>query len=81
VKAVYFPAFRDLDEAWWDRCIAPEFVRHDPNLDFEVRRPGGVRKLGAMMLAGLSGIGFAGAVRVTYSLPIAAGSASPSPLG
>ena len=54
----YFPAFRDSDEAWWERHIAPEFVRHDPNVDFEVRGPGGVRKLGAMMHAGLSDIGF-----------------------
>lgn len=54
----YFPAFRDRDEGWWERHIAPEFVRHDPNLDFEVRGPAGVRKLGEMMHGGLSEIGF-----------------------
>lgn len=54
----YFPAFRDRDGAWWERYIAPGFVRHDPNLDFEVRGPGGVRKLGEMMHGGLSDVDF-----------------------
>ncbi len=54
----YFPAFRDRDEAWWERFIAPEFVRHDPGLPFEVRGPAGVRKLGEMMHGGLSEVGF-----------------------
>ena len=54
----YFPAFRDRDEAWWDRYIAPSFIRHDPNLDFEVRGPAGVRKLGEMMHGGLSDVDF-----------------------
>lgn len=58
MAAAYFPAFRDFDEAWWEQHIAPEFVRHDPNLDFEVHGPTGVRKLGEMMHAGLSEIGF-----------------------
>lgn len=58
LAAAYFPAFRRSDEAWWERHIAPEFVRHDPNLDFEVRGTAGVRKLGEMMHGGLSEIGF-----------------------
>ena len=31
----YMTAFHD-SEAWWDRFIAPQFVRHDPGLPFEV---------------------------------------------
>ena len=54
----YFPACRDRDEAWWDRHIAPGFIRHDPNLPFEVRGPAGVCELGEMMHGGLSEIGF-----------------------
>lgn len=52
----YFDAFRDRDEAWWDRFIAPDFVRHDPGLDFEVRGPTGVVKLGEVLHSGLSDI-------------------------
>ena len=55
VKA-YFVAFRDRDEAWWDRFIAPDFVRHDPGLDFEVRGPAGIRKLAEVLHGGLSDI-------------------------
>lgn len=58
LAAAYFPAFRDRDEAWWQRHIAPEFVRHDPNLDFEVRGVEGVRKLGEVMHGGFSEVGF-----------------------
>lgn len=36
----------------------PEVVRHDPNLDVEVRGRSGVRKFGEMMHAGISEIGF-----------------------
>ena len=39
----YMTAFRDRDEAWWDRFIAPDFVRHDPDLPFTVRGPAGMR--------------------------------------
>ncbi len=52
----YFTAFRDSDAVWWDRFIAPDFVRHDPGLDFEVRGPAGVAKLGRMLHAGLADI-------------------------
>lgn len=45
----YMTAFRNRDEAWWDHYIAPEFVRHDPGLDFEVRGPEGMRKLGEFL--------------------------------
>lgn len=54
----YFTAFRDRDEVWWKQYIAPEFVPRDPNLDFKVRGPAGVRKFGEMMHGGLSDVGF-----------------------
>jgi predicted ester cyclase len=41
----YFKAFLAGDKAWWDRHIAPTFVRHDPGLPFEVRGPAGVAQL------------------------------------
>ena len=41
----YFTAFLKGDKAWWDRHIAPTFVRHDPGLPFEVRGPAGVAQL------------------------------------
>jgi predicted ester cyclase len=41
----YFTAFLARDTAWMDRHIAPDFLRHDPGLPFEVRGPGGVAKL------------------------------------
>ena len=52
----YFVAFRDRDATWWDRFIAPDFVRHDPGLDFEVRGPAGVAKLAEGLHGGLSDI-------------------------
>lgn len=52
----YFVAFRDRDEAWWDRFIATDFVRHDPGLDFDVRGPAGIRKLATVLHGGLSNI-------------------------
>ena len=36
----YFAAFLARDEAWWQRHIAPDFVRHDPGLDFAVQIDG-----------------------------------------
>ncbi len=30
LAAADFPAFRDADEAWWQKHIAPEFIRHTP---------------------------------------------------
>lgn len=41
----YFTAFLKRDTAWMDRHIAPDFVRHDPGLPFEVRGPQGVAQL------------------------------------
>jgi steroid delta-isomerase-like uncharacterized protein len=41
----YFRAFLAGDTAWMKRHIAPDFVRHDPGLPFEVRGPEGVAKL------------------------------------
>ena len=41
----YFQAFLARDTAWMARHIAPEFVRHDPGLPFEVRGPKGVAEL------------------------------------
>ena len=52
----YFDAFRDRDAAWWQRFIAPDFVRHDPGLDIEVRGPAGVARLGEVLHGGLSDI-------------------------
>jgi len=41
----YFDAFLRRDVEWMDRHVAPEFVRHDPGLPFEVRGPEGVAQL------------------------------------
>ena len=41
----YFQAFLARDTACMARHIAPEFVRHDPGLPFEVRGPKGVADL------------------------------------
>ena len=41
----YFTAFLKRDAAWMDQHIAPDFVRHDPGLPFEVRGPQGVLQL------------------------------------
>ncbi len=46
----YFEAFADKDLAWIDDHIAPDFVRHDPGLPFEVRGPEGVRELNSVFL-------------------------------
>jgi predicted ester cyclase len=41
----YFSAFLARDTRWMERHIAPDFVRHDPGLPFEVRGPQGVAAL------------------------------------
>ena len=46
----YFEAFVRNDHAWMDEHIAPDFVRHDPGLSFEVRGPEGVKQLGTVLL-------------------------------
>lgn len=50
----YFTAFLDRDAAWWQRHIAPDFVRHDPGLNFEVRGPEGVARLGEVLHGGVT---------------------------
>lgn len=50
----YFTAFLERDEAWWRQYIAPDFVRHDPGLTFEVRGPGGVARLGEVLHGGVT---------------------------
>lgn len=46
----YFAAFANKDLVWIDEHIAPDFVRHDPGLPFEVRGPEGVRHLNSVLL-------------------------------
>ncbi|MGH3087748.1 MAG: ester cyclase [Rubrobacteraceae bacterium] len=46
----YFEAFAGGDLGWMDSHIAPDFVRHDPGLPFEVRGPEGVRHLNSVLL-------------------------------
>ncbi|AWN46485.1 ester cyclase [Methylobacterium terrae] len=50
----YFTAFLDRDAAWWQRHVAPGFVRHDPGLNFDVRGPEGVARLGEVLHGGVS---------------------------
>ena len=50
----YFTAFLDRNAAWWQRHIAPDFVRHDPGLNFEVRGPEGVARLGEVLHGGVT---------------------------
>ncbi|QRE72768.1 ester cyclase [Methylobacterium aquaticum] len=50
----YFAAFLDRDAAWWQRHIAPDFVRHDPGLNFTVRGPEGVARLGEVLHGGVT---------------------------
>lgn len=49
----YFAAFLARDEGWWREHIAPEFVRHDPGLPFEVRGPEGVKQLADALHPGI----------------------------
>ena len=46
----YFQAFLKRDTEWMRRHIAPDFVRHDPGLSFEVRGPEGVAQLNDALL-------------------------------
>lgn len=46
----YFGAIENKDLDWIDEHIAPDFVRHDPGLPFEVRGPEGVRHLNSVLL-------------------------------
>lgn len=56
VAQAYFTAFRDRNADWWDRFVAADFVRHDPGLDFKVRGPAGVAKLGEVLHGAFSEI-------------------------
>ena len=49
----YFAAFLARDEAWWQAHVAPDFVRHDPGLPFEVRGPEGIRQLADALHPGI----------------------------
>ena len=49
----YFDAFKRADEAWWAEHIAPDFVRHDPGLPFEVRGPAGIKQLSDALNPGI----------------------------
>ena len=49
----YFDAFKRADEAWWAEHIAPDFVRHDPGLPFEVRGPAGLKRLSDALNPGI----------------------------
>lgn len=49
----YFDAFKRADEAWWREHIAPDFVRHDPGLPFEVRGPAGIKQLSDALNPGI----------------------------
>lgn len=46
----YFEAFASKDLAWIDSHVAPDFVRHDPGLPFEVRGQEGVRELNSVFI-------------------------------
>lgn len=46
----YFEAFAGGDLDWLDGHVAPDFIRHDPGLPFEVRGPEGVRRLNSAFL-------------------------------
>lgn len=52
----YFEAFRTCDEAWWGVHVAPEFIRHDPGLDFPVKGPAGIHRLAEVLHGGFSNI-------------------------
>ncbi|MEY2718600.1 MAG: ester cyclase [Betaproteobacteria bacterium] len=41
----YFTAFLNRDADWMNHHIAPDFVRHDPGLPFQVKGPEGVLQL------------------------------------
>ena len=49
----YLDAFAAGDLAALDECVAPNYVRHDPGLPFEVRGPEGVKQLVTALRAGL----------------------------
>ena len=52
----YFKAFLARDTAWMAKHIAPDFVRHDPGLPFEVRGPQGVAQLHDALLPAFPGL-------------------------
>jgi predicted ester cyclase len=46
----YFQAFLARDTAWMAKHIAPDFVRNDPGLPFQVKGPEGVAQLHDVLL-------------------------------
>lgn len=50
----YFNAFAKQDRTWLDQHVAPNYVRRDTTLPFEVRGPEGVMKLGDLLLGAFS---------------------------
>ena len=52
----YFKAFLARDTGWMAKHIAPDFVRHDPGLPFEVRGPQGVAQLHDALLPAFPGM-------------------------
>ena len=52
----YFAAFATKDRAWLEANVAPDYVRRDTNLPFEVVGPEGVLKLGDLLLGAFSEI-------------------------
>lgn len=49
----YFKAFKAADQAWWDKHIAPTFVRHDTGLPFVVKGPSGLKQLSDVLNPGI----------------------------
>ena len=41
----YFQAFLARDTAWMAKHIAPDFIRNDPGLPFQVKGPEGASKV------------------------------------
>lgn len=52
----YFKAFATQDREWLDAHVAPDYVRRDTTLPFEVVGPEGVIRLGDLLLGAFSEI-------------------------
>ena len=52
----YFKAFATQDRAWLDANVAPNYIRQDTTLPFEVVGPDGVMTLGDVLLGAFSEI-------------------------
>lgn len=49
----YFDAFVRGDKNWWAKHVAPEFLRHDPGLPYEVVGPKGMQHHHDVILTGV----------------------------